>query len=136
MRGILFIIMVLVLGACAVQHKSPKLKTIEPQEEQKDSTEYELISFDSEFDSWYALKNSPVLEQSNEYYISWNERYIQAWNYRAMQSGTVSLFAHTLDIQPGKDYGYEVNKQLYFYFRFVETELKIQILDYKRHSFP
>lgn len=136
MKGIICIIIIIGIASCAVQRKNPMLKEVEQQTAQKDSTEYELISFDSEFDTWYSLKSSPVLDRSNDYYISWNARYIQAWNFKSIQSRTATLFSQPLNIETNKDYGFQINKQLYYYFRFVETELKIQILDFKRHSFP
>ncbi|TKG94709.1 hypothetical protein EYV94_12260 [Puteibacter caeruleilacunae] len=99
----------------------------------QDSLEYEIWITDIGFDTWFMLNYSPSQDRSNEYYRSWNNRYVIEWNYK-YTSGHYGIDSEIVNYDPTIDYGIEVNRKLYYYFRFVEEELRIPILDYRyRH---
>ncbi len=94
----------------------------------KDKTQYKLIIFDPTFDTWYLTNFSPAKDHSNDYYRSWNNQYVSDWNYRYMTGYMPSVFENYIDYDNNIDYGIKVNRELYYYFRYVETYLKVPIL--------
>ena len=96
-------------------------------EEEKD--EYELIVLDPGFDTWFATTWSPAKDRSAQYYASWNRQYVSAWNYKATHPHTYRFFDTIIQYDFSIDYGIEVDRKLYYYFRWVDTKLGIPILD-------
>ncbi len=90
--------------------------------------EYELIVLDPGFDTWFATSWSSAKDRSVSYYSSWNNRYVSEWNYKAMHPHTSQFFNNLIPYDPTNDYGIEVERKLYYYFRWVETKLGIPIL--------
>lgn len=90
---------------------------------------YELIVLDPGFDTWFITTWSPAKDRSVEYYSNWNNQYVIAWNNKAMHAHTSQLFNNTIQYNPQIDYGIEVERKLYYYFRWVDTKLGIPILD-------
>lgn len=113
----------LMIAACNMQQ--PLHKAATPEIKPEDSTEYELIVFDSGFETWYLLKKSPVLDHSIEYYKNWNRQYVDEWNYR---SGTSRVFGSPINYDLNENYPIEIERKLYYYFQYVEAELNIPIL--------
>ncbi len=95
----------------------------------QDEEEYELIVLDPGFDTWYATTWSPAKDRSLNYYSTWNQRYVNAWNFKASNPHTSRLFDNTIQYDPTANYGMEVERKLYYYFRWVDTKLGIPILD-------
>lgn len=95
---------------------------------QEDSLEYELIVFDTEFETWYMLQDSPARYRSQQYYENWNRQYVLEWNYLATQPRRRSFFQPIVGYEPGVDYGFELNHKLFYYFQYVENVLRIPIL--------
>jgi hypothetical protein len=94
----------------------------------KDSTEYELIVLDPKFDSWLATQ-PPANYYSQQYYENWNQRYVTEWNYRHDNPIRYGNFFETrIDYDPNTDYGLELNYKLYYYFRFIEDEYGIVLV--------
>jgi len=119
-------ILIILSAACSSQkvaQKSPALKI-----NADDSTEYELLVFDSGFESWYAMKNSPALSRNKEYYHNWNIQYVQEWNYKVMASRHSELYGDRIDYHFSEDYPYEIEHKLFYYFQYAEQVLKIPIL--------
>ncbi len=94
----------------------------------EDSIEYQLETFDSKFETWYALHNNPSQYRSQQYYENWNRQYVNAWNYNATQPGKSSFFEPIVGYEPNIDYGFELNHRLFYYFMYVERVLKIEIM--------
>lgn len=94
----------------------------------RDKTEYELIVFDPEFETWFMTNFSPAKDHSNEYYQSWNNQYVSDWNYHYMAGHMPKVFENYIDYDFTIDYGINLNRELYYYFRYVETYLKVPIL--------
>ena len=127
-RGSWIIVFVLFI-ACTSQRGMVDIKKNQDKAEPEDSVEYELITFDSKFETWYMLQDSPARYRSKEYYESWNRRYVSEWNYKAMSPGRNNFFETIVGYEPNIDYGFELNHKLFYYFQYVEKVLKIQILE-------
>lgn len=95
---------------------------------EEDSVAYELIVFDTGFETWYLLQNSPARYRSQQYYENWNRQYVSEWNHLATQSSRRSFFQTIMGYEPGVDYGFELNHKLFYYFQYVEHVLRIPIL--------
>lgn len=92
----------------------------------KDSTEYELIVFDTGFDFWYESRKGLMSMHSNEYYQNMNHRYAQEWNYRySIGDRRVNSY---LDYNPKTDYGLDFNYKLFLYFKYFEETNKMQLI--------
>lgn len=115
--------------ACTSQRGLVDIKKNPDAEVPEDSVEYELIIFDVKFDTWYILQDSPARYRSNEYYESWNRRYVSEWNYKAMSPRRYDFFEPIIGYEPTVEYGFELNHKLFYYFQYVEKILKIPILN-------
>ena len=94
----------------------------------EDSTQYELLILDSKFESWLATQ-PPANYYSQSYYENWNQRYVSEWNMRHNNPLRYGSFYEThIDYDPNTDYGLELNYQLYYYFRFIEEEYGIELV--------
>ena len=128
---LLFVLSIIV--SCATQKGQLKFTQAKPETE-NDSVGYELIVFEPKFETWYIFHNTPAKFRAKEYYENWNKQYVLAWNSKAMTSGN-SFFETIVGYEYGVDYGFELNHKLFHYFMFVETVLKIPILENGPH-FP
>jgi hypothetical protein len=118
----------LFLAACAGNKKLPKVDIKNEGTELNDSVVYELVIFDSGFETWFLTHSKPVWYHSAEYYENWNKQYVSAWNSRAMSPGYGKYFESVIGYDPFIRYGLELNHKLFYYFMYVEKELKIEIL--------
>jgi hypothetical protein len=94
-----------------------------------DQEEYELIVLDPGFDTWFTTTWNPAKDRSVNYYSHWNSQYVSAWNYKASRPHYSDMFDMLINYEPTVDYGMEVERKLYYYFRWVDTKLGIPILD-------
>jgi hypothetical protein len=118
--------LLVMIWACSPQKQIVKIKpTTVPA---KDSTEYELIVLDPPFETWFVLNSGPTRDHSNEYYRSWNSQYVAEWNYHYNSGHKPRIFENYIDYDNTIDYGIELNRKLYYYFRYVEIVLKVPIL--------
>jgi hypothetical protein len=114
------------MGACAV--KQPiSIKEVDNKEE-PDSVEYELIVFDSGFESWYLTRSKPANYHEQSWYEQWNRRYVQSWNNHNIGSRYSQLIDGMINYEPNIDYGPEINHKLFYYFMYVEHELGTPII--------
>jgi hypothetical protein len=90
--------------------------------------EYELIVLDPGFATWFTTSWNLAKDRSVDYYSHWNYRYASEWNYKATRPHTSEFFDSIIQYDPTADYGIEVERKLYYYFRWVETRLGIPIL--------
>jgi hypothetical protein len=119
----LIIIMALMVWACSPAKKASNASVTLT----KDSVEYEISIIDPRFDQWYIINYSPAKDYSNEYYRSKNMIAVINWNdyYR---SGKYSRVIDSyIDYQPNIDYGIEVNRKLFWYFKFVIDTYNIRL---------
>ncbi len=129
MRGIFFIAVVgLLMFACSGQKNAVQVNKSETETFAEDSVEYDVETFDSKFDTWYQLYNTPALYRSQGYYENWNRQYVNEWNAKCMRPTRGWNFEPVIGYEPGIDYGFEMNHKLFYYFMYVENVLKIKIL--------
>lgn len=94
-----------------------------------DSTAYELMVMDAGYELFLASEAKPMNFYSNEYYSSWNTRYVTEWNIRCRNTRKYGLFyITTIDYSPNIDYGIELNYRLYNYFLFIQKHYQIQLI--------
>lgn len=121
----LIAVIVLLIVACAGKKE---LIIEENTDNPEDSVTYELIVLDPGFESWYELHSSPAKDHTQSYYESWNQRYVNAWNYQRMGYRYAQLIEGNIDYEPNIDYGFELNRKLFYYFMYVENELDILLI--------
>ena len=114
--------------ACSTAKEPVRTNAVlEHTESQQDSTEYEVIIYDNRFDLWYALNYSEAKDRSNEYYRSKNIVASSAWDDYFRRGKYETVVLSQINYQPQVDYGIEVNRKLYWYFKFVEENYGIAL---------
>ena len=124
--AILIGILALALLACSpVKHSTKTSATIKPVE--KDTSEYEITIIDNDFDHWYLMNYSPAKDRSNEYYKGINPVAASNWNYFYRSGKYRNIIESEIDYRPEIEYGIEVNRKLFWYFKFIEEVYKIML---------
>jgi len=119
---------VLLIRGCSPVTKLSKTSATLTQSSQ-DNTEYEIQIIDPQFDQWYILNYSPAKDYSKEYYRGQNLVGVTNWN-NYYNSGQYSRVIESLiDYRPNIDYGIEVDRKLYWYFKYIESEFKIRLFN-------
>jgi hypothetical protein len=118
--------MIIFIAACSTQQVAVKVNNQESIVE--DSLEYDLETFDANFEAWYQFYNNPARYRSQQYYENWNRQYVSAWNYNSVVGKNKSFFEPIVGYEYNVDYGFELNHELFYYFQYVEHVLKIQIM--------
>lgn len=126
--------MILVIVACSTHKNVVEIKNKTVEDAANDSLEYELVTFDQRFETWYLLHDNQSQYHSQSYYEDWNRQYVSAWNANEMNSGKSSFFETIVGYDPMVDYGFELNHKLFYYFQYVENVLKIQIMGNGPHA--
>jgi hypothetical protein len=97
--------------------------------QKEEGEEYELIVIDPGFENWFLTTWNTAKDRSVGYYSHWNSQYVSAWNYKASHPQYSRFFDTMINYQPTIDYGIELERKLYYYFRWVDTRKGIPILD-------
>jgi hypothetical protein len=126
MKQALFILLLAVCAACSTQ-KNIQLKEV-VEKDDEDSVSYELIVLDPGFESWFITYSKPSWYRSQSYYEHWNQQYVNAWNYHSIWRRNSQLLEGQINYDRNTDYGLEINHKLFYYFQYVERELKIPII--------
>lgn len=93
-----------------------------------DSIEYELVVIDPGYETFLVTMPSSDF-YSQQYYESWNLRYVQEWNYRhSLPMIFGDLYETYVDYDHFTNYGLELNYRLYNYFLFFEKKNKVKLL--------
>lgn len=130
MKGIFWFFVAAILSfACSTSNRMLGVSDKNLLDISQDKDEYEIIVMDPGFDTWFATTWSPAKDSSVKYYSLWNQRYVSAWNHKVTNPYTSELFDSIIQYDPTTDYGIEVERVLYYYFRWVDTKLGISILD-------
>ena len=124
--GIVIFMFSLAVWACAPVKENISTSAAIAQES-KDSTEYELIITDPRFDEWYEFNYTPAKDYSNEYYRSKNEIAVMNWNHYYTTGQYINIIEEYINYEPRIDYGIEVNRKLYWYFKYMRNEYKIRL---------
>ena len=93
----------------------------------QDSTEYEIIIIDPNFDQWYLKNYNLAVDRSNDYYHAKNLFAVSNWNYYYHTGQYPKVVENYLDYRPDIDYGMEVNRKLYWYFKYVTETYGIKL---------
>lgn len=127
MKPIYYLSLLAILAwACSPVKNTAKTSAALVQNGQ-DSTEYEIYINDIHFDQWYQLNYSEAKDRTNEYYHSKNLVAAARWN-DYYHSGHESMVIDSyINYEPRVDYGIEVNRKLFWYFKFVEENYKIRL---------
>jgi hypothetical protein len=126
----LFILLVVlsVFWACSGPKTVVEAEKKETPETAPDSVSYEMETYDDQFKTWYDLNKNPQTNRSQNYYESWNKKYVKEWNRLSSEKNKNEFFVPIIGYNRSKDLGFEINHQLFYYFQYVENVLKIQIL--------
>ncbi len=92
-----------------------------------DSTEYEITIIDPGFDQWYTLNFSPSKDYSNEYYRGKNLNTVSNWNIYLTHGKYPLVIDSFINYDPSVDYGIEVNRRLFWYFKYSEQKYYMRI---------
>lgn len=88
----------------------------------KDSTEYEIIILDPEFDGWMTKNALPLNYYSSTYYRNKNILYVHQWNTLVLQNTHKEPFDWTIPYDDKIIYGVGVDFKLYYYFQFLKSK--------------
>lgn len=126
MKMLLFPLFVLLVAwSCSPSQKagsSDRHSTIK-----SDSTEYEITIIDPEFDQWYMMNFSQGKDYSNDYYRSKNQVAVSNWNDYFTRNRYHRVIEDYIFYDNSVDYGIEVNRKLYWYFKYTEDKFRIRL---------
>jgi Family of unknown function (DUF6146) len=119
-------ILALMVWACSPVKTASKSSAILTQKE-KDTTEYGIVIIDPGFDQWYLLNYSPAQDRSNDYYRTQNIIAVRNWNDYYRTGKYSRIIDSEIDYLPDVDYGIDVNRKLFWYFRYIKSEYRIYL---------
>jgi hypothetical protein len=93
----------------------------------KDSTEYDLIVFDSGFDYWLNSRSFSKNQYSNDYLQTMNNQYSREWN-RRYSLGDRRIESN-IDYNVTIKYDFEFNYKLFMYFKYFEETNRMKLLN-------
>lgn len=93
-----------------------------------DSSEYDVTIMDPDFDRWYLMRYSPGQDRSNEFYRMKNTVAVQNWNDYLIRNRYRRAINSHINYNPSIDYGIDVNRKLYWYFRYIEENYRVPLL--------
>jgi hypothetical protein len=127
MKPAYFLSLIAILGwsISLAQNQEKTSAVVEPVSQ--DSTEYELLIIDIHFDQWYLMNYNEAKDRSDEYYHSKNFVAAQNWNDLYRNGKYINVIDSYINYQPQIDYGIELNRKLYWYFKFVEDYYKVKL---------
>lgn len=120
-----FLTVSVIISSCGVNKQIQSENKLEIANS-KDSTEYELIIFDPNFDTWLLTQPTSINNYSNEYLRSKNFTYVMSWNNRYTKGD--HRFSTYIDYDLTVDYGLELNYRLFMYFKYFEQTNRVNLL--------
>lgn len=100
----------------------------EPRARSKDTTEYEILVFDPNFNYWLQSIARPRGYYSQTFMEQRNLILVNEWNLRFQTDArNGDLYGNRIDYRAGVDYGYEVNYILYNYFLYFQRRNGIRL---------
>ncbi len=118
--------LIMLIWSCNTSQKTSKRPT--GKIEIADSTEYEITIIDPDFDIWYLMNFSPAKDRTNEFYRSKNQTAVNNWNGYYSRGRYRHSIDCSINYSPATDYGIEVNRKLYWYFKYTEYKFNIYLL--------
>lgn len=119
-------IMALTVWACSPVKEASRTSAALTRDS-RDSTEYEVVIIDIGFDQWYLTNYSEAKDRSNEYYRYKNQVAIANWNDYYHLGRYDRVIESYIDYRPNIDYGIEVNRKLFWYFKYVKSKYGINL---------
>jgi hypothetical protein len=119
-------IMALVVWSCSPVKVATKTSAHLAKNSQ-DSTEYEVVIIDNGFDLWFLTNYSESKDRSNEYYRAKNMVAVANWNDYYHLGRYDRVVESYIDYRPDIDYGIDVNRKLFWYFKYVKSEYGINL---------
>lgn len=134
MKNLIYIGFILILALGCATTKSSTEKTFSKENNgiasdtiriANDELEYEVLIFDTGFNSWFLTNGKPRNFYSQEYLETRNQAWVIGWNIKARQGNP--LFEMQIDYQNNIDYGYEVNYMLFNYLTYFQLTNNIRL---------
>jgi hypothetical protein len=128
--SIIAIVLILLAAGCRSPRESVSeingKDSLSIEQEKSDTTEYELMIFDSGFDRWFRQTARPITFYEQSYLENWNSRLVNQWNtFRGAPWQMNCMPVSYIDYSPSIDYGKELNYRLFYYFRYVHERCRI-----------
>ncbi len=88
--------------------------------------EYELIIYDTGFDSWFNRVSRPEWFYSEGYLENWNKQLVSQWNHLYHTRGSEDCMPGVyINYDGSVDYGKPLNYKLFYYFRFMHERCRL-----------
>ncbi len=128
MRIFLCLLLLSFLSACA-NHPVSNSKEKETLEfEENDEGEYDIIVFDTQYETFLATRAYPMEYFSEPYYKSRNIFLVNEWNIRASNPLRYGdLYESYINYNPNIDYGLKFEYKLFNFFMFVEWKYNVNL---------
>lgn len=95
-------------------------------EEESDTTEYELVIFDADFNRWFARNARPISFYEHQYLRTWNATLAREWNSLGAPTSLRDCRpVNYLDYDSDIDYGKELDYKLFYYFRYMHQRCRL-----------
>lgn len=117
---------ILLAWSCSPSQKAAS--AVKPPIIKNDSTEYEIIVIDPGFDHWYLMNFSQTKDYNNTYYRGKNQFGVSNWNDYFTRNRYPKAIDSSIDYDYSVDYGIEVNRKLFWYFKYIENTFNIRLL--------
>lgn len=125
-RGLFMGILALMVWACAPVKEVTKTSATLVNKS-NDTTEYEVIIMDVGFNQWYLKNFTEAKDHSNEYYQYNNLVAVSNWNNDYHAGRFDRVIDSYIDYRPDIDYGIDVNRKLFWYFKYVNSVYGIHL---------
>jgi len=122
MKYLLYIIFLFIIFSCSSGKHAVSLAG---DETISDSTEYELVTFEPDFNNWFITNRKPIWYHSHNYYRQWNSLYVREWNSRVVGLSSDRPFDFLIEYSFEIDYGKELDHELFWYFKFMEEKYDV-----------
>lgn len=118
MKRVLQFLLVFLLIGCGFSR--PPVRSVSGNIIQQRSDEkHEILIVDPAFQSWMVSNARPVGFYSLQFYETRNRADVVSWNTKARSSN--GPITNEILYDPSEHYGIDVNYQLFWYFRYIES---------------
>lgn len=128
MKHLLFLLSIFIVAGCAgpqgVGSRTTGDNIVSLQNEED---EYMIIIDDPQFSSWLIANGNPEAFYSNDYYRNKNNLLVSEWNSRFHSRGGRFPYTFYINYDYSIDYGFDVNYQLFHYFRYLSEKLRLNL---------
>ncbi len=119
-----FIILGIALGSCSLFTKVGD----ESSQKQTQPAGYLTTIVDPYFDKWYQMNYSASMDRDGTYYKTSNYHAANNWNEYYRRGQYPNHISSMITYIPNADYDLEVDRRLYWYFKYMQQEYKIRLL--------